>query len=41
MAVAAAGTTSRTLTTKLLTSREAMEAMKLAGEARGYRSPMA
>lgn len=41
MAVAAAGTTSRTRTTKLMTSAEAMEAMKMAAEATGYRSPMA
>jgi hypothetical protein len=41
LAVAAAGTTSRTLTTKLLASAEAMEAMKMPGRTTGSRAPMA
>ncbi len=41
MAVAAAGTVSSAMTTKLMTMEEAMEAMKMAGKATGsYKSPM-
>jgi uncharacterized protein with GYD domain len=41
MAVASAGTTSRSMTTKLLTSDDAMSAMKMAGKATGsYVPPM-
>ena len=41
LAVAAAGTASKAVTTKLLTVEEAMEAMKAAGKAAGaYRPPM-
>jgi uncharacterized protein with GYD domain len=42
LAVASAGTVSRSETTKLLTSAEAQEAMKMAGKAVGaYKAPMA
>jgi uncharacterized protein with GYD domain len=41
MAVAAAGTVSGSSTTKLMTAEEAMEAMRMAGEATGaYKPPM-
>jgi uncharacterized protein with GYD domain len=41
LAVAAAGTCARSKTTKLLTTTEAMEAMKRAGQATGYTAPHA
>jgi uncharacterized protein with GYD domain len=41
LAVAAAGTVSRSKTTKLMTTAEAMEAMSMASKATGYRAPHA